>query len=243
MKLYTKNNGNLEVFDLTPKNDEIKKYKEAEMEKIPETQKVLKASCNEDYISQCTLHYNDTILASRLNYKEYSFFDLDGHFFKKYYHKLESYTHPTAHIYRLNILNTFYNGTYDNVRLIKVLDDIKKGNWKSDALKAVQYLLITQKDYQRTNEKKTMFTMDNIINIPESLYYLECILQGYYKELIGKNIDNQLGYFELSKEPTYSISLEELSLLEKNNIIKNAINDEQLTCSSEIIKKVKTIYK
>lgn len=244
MNLYIKNHGNLEVYNLTPKTDEVKKYKEVEMKKIPETKRILKATCNENYISKCPLHYNDTVLESRLNYKEYSFFDSSGHLFKRYYHQLESYNHPTAYIYRLNLLNIFYNGTYDNVRLVKVLDDINKGNWKLDDLKAVQYLLLTQKDYQKdVNGKKTFFTMDNIINIPESLYYLEKILQGNYSEIVGKNIDNQLSLFELSEEPSYSISLEELTLLEQNRIIKNIVNDEQLETSSEIIRKIKMINK
>ena len=91
------------------------------------------------------------------------------------------------------------------------------------------YILRLQSDYAFYRYGIAPYVMKGIINIPESLYLLEALLQGRFNLIGNKDINEQLNLFDIQHIGRINIS-----------VLKNICEYELLTDSYEsIINRIK----
>lgn len=112
----------------------------------------------------------------------------------------------------------------------KVIDKYTKGSFDgksvieyTDENGIVRYFIVTEQDYRGSHNS---FYMDNIIQIPRSLFLLQVLIQGKY-ELVSDddNIYSQLATFDLSRNPIASFDKAKLDQLFAIGIVSGEMND------------------
>ena len=92
----------------------------------------------------------------------------------------------------------------------------------------IKYFLLTQDNYRKVREHwdNVTYWLENIIQIPESLYFLQLLEQGKFSLLKDKNISKQLELYTLSK--TKECNLDDFELNDYFEIIYKAQNDAHI---------------
>ena len=223
MLLYDNKDKHLDIYEFNSDRKKMIDYKLKELKKIPENERFLVAKTRinsndkplfEEYISNLN---NDIVLDSTyVDSKDNN---------NGTYHKLEYDNNNSTFLENYYI----YSNLKDkSVVQIKYLEMIK------------YYLLYSRKyRYLGEYEDKKDYQMDNILQIPESLYLLQLIEQEKFKSLDDKDIEEQLSLYTLSKKdeiPKELLKKASLTSLVKDKYeiaLNKALND------SHILKKIK----
>ena len=127
------------------------------------------------------------------------------------------------------LLDRYYNGQFSDRNVARIQD-----------LSKLRYFLLSKEIYSAEIYDNRIKKLKDIMELPESLYFLQMLEQGKFSLLIDKDITEQLDLFSL--EHINEISFEELRRMEacglSNNtfekIIAKSENDE---CVLKLIKK------
>lgn len=176
MFLYENNDQFIDIYKLEPELEEIKKYRIDEMEKIPQNKRVWVAQTNS--VNHKILETSGiSISYDKLNCKALS--DI-----------LFTFSHSFKTSRKLKQNKQYLQYYYEDDEFIYRLCKIRKDSeW--------MYILFLEDEYTFSMTANESYTMDGIINIPESLYLLEALLQGNFNLLGDKDITEQLKLFDI----------------------------------------------
>lgn len=212
MYLFNKRGNKVDLYTLTPNDAELKKYREEELLKAYGSARFYCAVTN----GAAIFEEKDVVSTSEIN------FDIDGQ-----YHLFKEDTDKSV-MSKKTIINDFFNGIYNNCRVIKVLDDSGK---------ICGYLLLTQDYYCRYDQGNTVKHIENIILIPKSLYLLQMLMQERFNLLYDENINDILQMFTLSRWPVDRIIYG--SSFEPDRITKEEL--EMYESSKDILKRKRAL--
>lgn len=202
MLLYERNNDILEVYDFSAKKEVLEEYRKKQMQKIPEDERILTAeTCISNWsdtplFESFSTNYSDKILTS--NYAD------NKSVSENRYHTLKKSNKDTNHNQQL--LNFYYTGNLKDKNMVRI-----------KYLEGIRYLLLKNKSYHFIGENNgRKYQMNDIIQLPKSLYILQLIEQTNFEALKKYDIKDELSLFILSK--IEEISLTELQKTDKLNI-------------------------
>ena len=219
MYLFDRSGDNIEIYSLEPKRMDIKNYRQQEMEKIPFEQRILRIETNtkdlpfnEDFTNNPFSKPID-IDHQKLTYNNKKTIGTE-------YHKL-GITRGTANSidYVEEKMKGYYFGNYDSSQMVRVF----RYDEHQQRLNFILYLLLNNY-YHKERENSKIKYIENIINIPESLYLLELINRGQFSLLDNKDITEQLSLFKISNSPVKTYTLKELEEIGKYGFDPNAVN-------------------
>lgn len=151
MRLYDIKNGKIHIYNLIPDPIKISKYKEEEMQKIPEGERVLKAITNGVKVFEGK---RDTYYHTDVNYR-YNCIPNGTDI-----HELTTYEmSENEKTKQQELLNNYYNGNLKGKRIIKI-EDYNEDTGKYEILK---YLLLTTWFYRNEYLYGNTYTMHDII--------------------------------------------------------------------------------
>lgn len=134
------------------------------------------------------------------------------------------------------LVNNYLNANALNIGFIRYLTNKE------------EYYLPTEKEY--TIERKLkhglkIYTLNGILQLPESLYLLETFRSGNYKGYHIEAMNGQFKAFNLSEKPIKEFDLSELQELNKYDVanISMAEIDNKVYNSAKILQKVREINK
>lgn len=203
MFLYDKNGESIDVFTFNERNEELRQYKINEMSKIPIDKRCL---YTEEIVT--TFQATPILLKKDLYTEEISTKDLIG--------KNKSLNYYTDLKDAEDLLELYYSDNY-TYRPVARLRDLKK----------LRYLLVAS-NYNHIREENNKITMkvDDIIEIPKSLYLLQLLQQQKFSTIINEDLSEQLNLFDFSY--INNITLEKINKMDAcgatNNIYSNIIN-------------------
>lgn len=215
MYLYEKNNNYLDIYNLDFSCEELYDYRREEMKLIPEKEMILRGitgigSENFEVFKNYQNNFDNEVI---------SYDDVNGE-----HHTLK----PDLLLEkgREKLLDSYYSGlfTNKNVARVKYLDEIK-------------YFLLTQDEYKYYIENKSI---DEIIQLPESLYLLSLIEREKFSLIGDSDITKQLSLFHLKEYGKVDIDvirkIDNIGLAENcyMNALKKADNDKYIL---KLIKK------
>ena len=214
MFLYDKKRKSLDVYDFTANKDDLVDYRMTQMEQIPETERIFVAETHVGPYGDSPLFegytgktFNDQVLSA-------SYADNDSEERKKgdayrYYHVLRS-----DNISKRNneiLLDCYELGHLTDKSVVQIqYSEIMKYY----LLKRTIYDFVVSDDYGK------YYKMEDIIQLPESLYLLQLLEQGRFTSLDGKDISQQLALYTLSK--INEVSMEELQKMDTCGITQDA---------------------
>lgn len=172
MFVYEKNGGFIDVYKFEPRLEEIIRYKKSEMEKILRKDRVWRAVTNNPSLKLLEKN-NDVIFSSELEYKK-----SNERGFIFFHNFLKSGNRK--------IRNNFLEEYYQNVDTSCYFRKVK--GYDED-----RYIVQLRHDYYPFD----LFVMDGIINVTESLYLLEAILNKRFDLVGDKDISEQLRLFDI----------------------------------------------
>lgn len=227
MYLYQENKNKIDIYKFDPIDDMIKEYRILEMAKIPKDERVFRAITNSNALPLDiqNLSGGQTISFEEIDYKTKKV--LYGGFF----HSIEKY--PNVNYYGCyRILEQYYNTGYLYGRLIRVINN-----------NVTRYYLLTQDHYEFYYRIKNGKKMESIINVPENLRILYYLENGLCEPLQDLDFEEQASLFTLSKEPIFSISRENLSLLQNSKFIKDVASETEIENNTKLVRRLQKIYK
>lgn len=206
MILYKNKNNSLDIFSLNYKENDVISFKEEQMKKIPDEEKIFIATSFPEYENNNDfLEKNDRL-----------YIPIDLRNTKKFY-LMKSNLNSSS---KNNILTLYYNNYYRNLSA-----------HKSDYLRILKYYLIDIKKPKNTKDRNCF---GSVIQTPEELYYLQLIFNEQFNFLIDNNVlDEVLELFSIKQID--EIDIENLNInhygINKRNLknaLKKANNDEFL---------------
>lgn len=189
MYLYDKKENKLDIYDLIPNIKELYEYRAEQMKQIPEKDMIIRGVTGTGIESYKILQDYENKFDTEILPIE----NVNGMF-----HKLEPDYLNNSETNRKKLLELFYSGYFINKKIARIQD-----------LKKIRYLLLKHSEYRYYPGKATL---DEIIEIPESLYLLSLIEQEKFSLIGNKNISEQLKLFKL--EQTKSIDLDTLERID-----------------------------
>ena len=175
MFLYENNGKFIDVYKLEPKLDKIKEYKMSEMRKIPSNERVWMAVTND-----CDLRKLEKINIS----SSYSDLNIRG---KRYDFDYFHLFRPSNNVDKnLQFLEWYYDDEDFIYNLCKIRRDSK-----------YMYILRLQDEYNLPVFNADEYIMDGIMNVTESLYLLEALLQEKFNLIGDNNVTEQLKLFDI----------------------------------------------
>lgn len=217
VNLFNRDGENIFIYKMIPDEGKISNFKRYEEERILEKDRVYCAKT-----SLFNILEENEVDESKLNTK------IDGLRMGKgsYFHSFE----PVGYTdYYKNLLENYYNGLYTDSRVVTILRYY--GSYRN---KAIKYLLMTMDKYKDGE-------INNIISIPESLYYMQMIEQGRFGSIYRDNIDTQLSFYTLSNEPVNQLTIYDLENLHKSLSSSEPFEKtlEQVDAMSKVYKRIK----
>jgi len=252
MRILEKNKDKINVYNYVPNYEKVVAYKKREIEKIPEQERVLIAETSAFPFEINKSKLTNSIL--RLNYSTT---------FETIYHKFE--ISKLSNEECKNILNKYiYNFEYDEQMIPHLIEpnyeDVNsvckekigklKLNFKDiEMLKTIKYFL-APKNYKH-NYDDGIATMDEIINLPKTLFLFHLLINEQYKNIRKDyDISEQIELF--SKEPQLIQSFDINKIKEFDDSLKQAgVNNEitnyqklelQVESSEKILKILRKKY-
>jgi len=210
MYLFDRSGDNIDIYTMDPIFKGIKEYKKQEMEKIPFEHRILRIETNakdlpfnKKFPLQPNTHPID-IENSKLTYSNKKVIGSE-------YHKLGVTPGAPSNLdFVEEKMKEYYFGNYNASQMVRVY----KFEENKKRLNFVLYLLLNNY-YIKEKENSNVQYIENIINIPESLYLLELLSRGQYSLLDNKDITEQLKLFNISEGPVKTYSLQELEEIGK----------------------------
>lgn len=216
MFLYDKKDKSVDVFTLTYNAEEMRNYKMEQMKKIPANKRGL---FTKEIITSLP-YFRDPfipiLLKKDLYSEEISISELIG--------TNKSLNYNIDHNDVVDLLEWFYSEKYSDRPVARVLD-----------LKNLRYLLVASSyvTYQEENDK-VIAKIEDIIEIPKSLYLLQLLQQQKFSSISDEDISEQLDLFKFSYID--NVSIDELKKMDAcgitkdsySKIINKANNDKQL---------------
>ena len=215
MILYDNKGKSLDVYEFNANEDDLTTYRKEQMKKIPEKERILVAETRvpspfsrtrplfESYTGK---EYKSAILTSdRADDEDQKNRNIYGG-----YHVLKNDTRLCDR-YKKKLVDSYCHGDLLDRNVIQI-----------QYPEMMKYLLLylQQYDYLGEYDNGRNYRMSKIIQLPESLYLLQLIEQGRFASLDGKNIDEQLTLYSLSK--INEINFEELQKMDTCGITQNA---------------------
>lgn len=258
MYLYEKqNNNNINIYNLEPDSKNITKYRRLLMRGLLD--KAMYIAITSSTTPNKILEEKYEVNISDLNIKTTPVVAFSP--ITPYINRFHSFKlcYPEE-----SILDNYYNGYYQDKKLVKVykenitvndIDDmIANMDYKGIGVEGfinnrpyvssykkekqiIQYLLITEK-YSLTTTSNNL-KMHNIISIPEELYILETLINGELSKL--DNIDdNILKLFNFYRNPIMTVSIDYLKQIMDYGLVENNIREikEKINSSEKILKKL-----
>ncbi len=196
MFLYEKNDKNIDVFSLSRNAQNIRDYRIEQMKKIPLDRRCL-------YTEEIYSGNGGPILFEK---------NLKSHIFSKeeLIGKNKSLNYNTDLEDCSDLLQRFYSDKYINKSVARV-----------DFENKLRYLLIVSNyvNFRKVNGKEIM-RIEDIIEIPKSLYLLQLLEQKKFSLIAKDDISEQLNLFDFNY--VNSLTLEELQRMDACGITKNA---------------------
>lgn len=221
MFLYDNKGDYIDVYKLEPKLEEIKKYRKKEMNKIPKDKRCWVATTNDSSLKVLEL-CDDTVLYEKLHIR-YRKYGVDV------YHKFYPFNGENNFKY----LNEYFNDD----EFVYDLHNISMSEQND------MFILCLEKGYKFHRYSTIPYEMEGIINIPQSLYLLELLLQGR-TDLIGNNdISKQLSLFDISYIDEIDINV--LKSICEYKIVNQSYDFimKKTDKSKDVIGKVRTLVK
>lgn len=184
MYLLDKNNDKIDIYYLHPKDKDLFYYRVEQMKKIPENEKIMCGVTGvgiEKY--EIFKNYED-----KFDIETIPMGNVNGT-----YHKLEQDILYSEGKNKERLLARFYLGDLRDNKIARVSD-----------LKKIKYFLLKETKYSRILPDKKI--LDQIIQIPESLYLLSLIEQEKFSLIGNKDISEQLSLFRLEQEQSINLN-------------------------------------
>ncbi len=174
MYLFTKNTGEILVYEMLPNSSKIKSFRKALLQDNPLEAKTL-ISNNADTLKY--LENAEILRHSDLVFDNQGLMDR-GHY--AYFTKEEGNL--------ASLVSALINGKFDFNPLIKVINDDLR------ATCPYYYLLLTE-NYREINNLKPEYQLANILILSEPLYLLQLLIQGKFPRVINADITPFLKLF------------------------------------------------
>lgn len=208
MFLYNKLDNHVEVFSLTRDEDKIRKYRIEQMKNIPFDKRCL-------YSEEVVASYDDNPLLAKtdLDLNIILESDLVGE------GKVLGYNTDSDDC--VDLLERFYIDKY-----------LKRPIARVDALRDLRYLLIAA-DYVNTrkNGSKIIMRIEDIIELPKSLYLLQLFEQEKFGIIGDEDLSSQLALFNF--QSLNKISLDELKKMDEACITDEAYQRVIAKCEND----------
>ena len=126
------------------------------------------------------------------------------------------------------LLREYYRGDYTN-RSVAVIDYYKK----------LRYLLmVTISPRYAGYPRKNTLCIDDLVELPESLYFLQLLERGKYNLLAEKDVSEQLQYFDFHFVDSFNE--QELQKMIKCGILSNETLQETLDSNQQAVQFLKS---
>ena len=224
MLLYDKKENSIDVYEFIANENDLYNYRKQEMKKISEDKIIYRAEVHESEKTKKYKHKMPLFIRHKdsFNGKVIPM----AHANSSYYGHMLFSTIPTDEHKRF-LLKNFYAGNYSKCKIARIMeceDNIK-------------YFLLTWELYSSRQCSSCDAFMDDIIQVPETLYFIQLLEQEKFWFLEEKDISEQLDLYSL----TYvdSINLDELEKIDKLNAAPGAFDKaiNKANRDSVIIKK------
>jgi len=140
----------------------------------------------------------------------------------------------------------------------KIIEDYIEGKYsyqkptriykqEKDQIVFINNLLMTtdtsKKEIQQNNKKTKIFTLNNILGLPDELYALQLLESGDFKQLIysGLEYEELLNLFTITKETTIPISAEQLKILFDTKLVDSKYFNtlSKMESTAKILSRIK----
>lgn len=220
MLLYDRKEKTIDVYEFLADANDLFNYRKQQMEKISKEKTFYIATAyprdkdDKPILEKRDNSFNSNIIPMwRLNSSQhFHFFNTDD---------------KISEGQKQLLLDRLYNGEFDKNKIARVKDD----KLRYFLLKSTEY----HKDILSASFDKRI--LEDIIEVPESLYYLQLLLQEKFSFLEDKNISEQLALFNLNYVDEFNV--EELEKIDKLNVVPGAFDRviNKAARDSVIIKK------
>lgn len=227
MYLYEKDEkGIIKVYEMKQNKQAFSEYRKNEMKKIPEGKEIL---CATTHYIEGDIPYFDRICYNDV--VECSYFDIHGP--NVYGRENSLLVSQNSDEQKDILLNKFYDGEFENSSILKLAYQICDS----------RYLLLTDKETEKY-KRRGIAKMDNIIEIPSSLYNLQMLNKKRFDLLDNEKLYELLDLYNISYSD--ELCMEELYKMEKFEIIRKGFYDhtlQSISNDSVFVKKIKPFIK
>ena len=222
MHLYEKKNNCIGVYDFSAPKDVLEKYRITEMEKIPENERVLSAINH--VASTFQRPYFETYDDEDFNNLIFDYVEADNDAsVGRDYNERQVLVEQ---LYNLKyLLSSYYSGKLKDKPAIRIRYPYE-----------TKYYILTKILYDSAGYSNTgcYYKLEDIIQIPQTLFNLQLIENGSYYLLQNKDVKEQLDIFSLKH--INDINLDELSKMkslgmkceDENAMLRKAENDSHI---------------
>lgn len=231
MLIYDKNGNNIDIYTMNPKLEELKRYRKnvIRRQKIEDMFYSLKTNCPNTLTKFNT---NEDVDIKFLDY------DNDMVIETGYWSRLcpMGNVGPYDKEIQQKIIENYIEGVYDSVKPVKVFDY----NWEDDITTELNRLLKTEPEkIVNIHSRRNTWEINNLINLPKSLYLLHLLQHGQYGRLLFENITRQLSLFDI--EYLKSISIVDIKNVIETSLVSGTLYDavSRADVGSKILQKRK----
>lgn len=220
MLLYDKKEKTIDIYEFSADANDLFNYRKQQMEKIPKEEIFYIATAYpRDKDDKPILEKQGNSFNSKIIPMWYLNSSQHFHFFNT--------DDKISEGQKQLLLDRLNNGEFDKNKIARVKDD----KLRYFLLKSTEY----HKDMLSASFDKRV--LENIIEVPESLYYLQLILQEKFSFLDNVDISEQLSLFGLNYVDKFNIN--ELEKIDKLNVVPGAFDRviNKAARDSVIIKK------
>lgn len=190
MYLHDKNNEQINIYSLIPNKKKIYEYKKEKMEKIPFEKRVFTAKTNDYHCLEILRDYIWDI-------------DLQNEKSKLYgecaYHKLISYNTLNKIEKQEILLEKYYNNDMTHSgKIFKIYRSRKNYD--------INNLLLCEPYYKEEIYSEGVYSMEDIINIPDSLYNFEMFDRKKFNLIKHENFEELLKLYDINLMTTFNIN-------------------------------------
>lgn len=222
MYLFNEKGKHIEAYEMVPQQALIRQYKKDEMEKIPENERVYFATTN----SGTPLLQAGPFMMRDLNYM--------GELNPNWSRATHSFRVQNF-LYERNdkTVKSYIKGAFDDKRIVEVIDEKNK---------ASEYFVLSIGTYERQMYSRELW-MENIVHVPESLYWLHLLGQGQFAAVKDADIDAQLGLFVVGKKPNYSLDRDTLEHMYQTGLVPGSIDEimAKTRVTEDVLKRVRKV--
>lgn len=230
MFIYNKLENSIDIYNIDPKEDEIKKYRKRVLHKAKKQEPLfyyLKTNCS-DTIE--TLKNSSNLDFRLLSYENESVLDCGT--WSNLYEINESELDRDQE----DIIESYIEGHYDKLPIIKVF----QYDWEKDNNEELFRLIKPKSHYiASTNSHGNVYEIDDMLNLPRNLYLLHLLKQGKYATIVDERLINLLKMFEINYVKNVKLKdieeIIEIGLI--NDSMKNVIKKAET--ASKVFKKIK----